>query len=240
MDQEKFPRRKLLVEAGKLTTGLAIGMNIAGMVSCGKQDPVFAGSGEGMQEVIKEIPEWPWPYMQLDSETVRKRGHQKTYEGGCCYGAFAAILGSLQEKVGFPYTQIPAEMMIYGRGGLAHMGSLCGALNGAAAAITLVAGKNDYGRLVKQLADWYTVFAFPSDLSNQYGNNHTFLVDTYKSDKILTTSVSNSVNCDDSVENWCKVSGYSSDSPERSERCSRLVGDVAAQAVIILNQEFKS
>jgi hypothetical protein len=226
MDNNKFSRRRFLADTGKLTLGATIGLNIAGISSCTKK------------EAVKEIPKWPWPYTRLDPELVRKRGHLRTYEGGCCYGAFAAILYSLREKVGFPYTLIPAEMMAYGRGGLAHMQSLCGALNGASAAITLVSDDDTYEERVKQLAEWYTQYEFPSDLSNQYGNEHAFLVETYRSDKILTKSVAGSVQCSDSINNWCKESGLADDSPERAERCCRLVGDVAAQAVVILNQQL--
>jgi hypothetical protein len=240
MDKNKISRRKLLVDAGKLAAGAAIGFNIVGTNFCMNRTSTNEIPEEGAQEVIKGIPEWPWPYTRLDPEEVRKKGHLNTYEGGCCYGAFAAILHSLREKVGFPFTQIPAEIMFYGRGGLAHMESLCGALNGAAAAITLVSDNNTYEPLVKQLANWYTTFPFPSDLSNQYARNHTFLVDTYKSDKILIGSVANSILCSDSVANWCKKSGFTYESPERIERCCRLVGDVAAQAVIILNQQLES
>ena len=41
--------------------------------------------------------------------------------------------------------------------------------------------------------------------------------------------------CHTSVTNWCNASGYASGSPERSERCARLAGDVVARAVEMLN-----
>lgn len=231
MNKNNITRRKLLTDTGKIAASFAIGINIMGIGSCSRGKSVSERSDNN-------FPEWPWPYTSLDPEKVRKKGHLRTYEGGCSYGAFAAILESLREEIGFPYTQIPAEMMIFGRGGFSGMGSLCGALNGASAAMTLVSGKEIYGGLVKQLADWYTSFEFPSDMSNQYGKDHSFLVETYRSDKVLPTSVANSVNCSDSTINWCQESGYANNSPERAERCSRLVGDVAAQAVIILNEQL--
>ncbi|MBE0446637.1 MAG: hypothetical protein IBX64_00735 [Actinobacteria bacterium] len=42
-------------------------------------------------------------------------------------------------------------------------------------------------------------------------------------------------HCHASVTNWCRASGYASGSPERSERCAILSGDVAAKAVEMLN-----
>ena len=235
MNEERVSRRQFFNDAGMLATGLITGAGIAGITSCAPEVIVKEVPKEVVREVVKEIPSWPWTYVKLDAELVRKKGHQKCYEGGCSYGAFAAIVDSLREKAGFPFTQIPPEMMFYGRGGVAGMGSLCGALNGAAAAITLVTGKDSYGRLVKELSEWYMKSIFPSDLSNRYATDHSFLVSVYKSDKILVTSVANSMLCSDSMANWCKVSGFSISSPERAERCARMTGDVVAQAVILLN-----
>ena len=53
---------------------------------------------------------------------------------------------------------------------------------------------------------------------------------------VLPQSVSDSTLCHISVTKWCKESGYASGSSERSERCGRLTGDVAAKAVELLNQ----
>jgi hypothetical protein len=175
--------------------------------------------------------------VELDPEEIRKKGHIRTYEGGCCYGAFAAILESLREKIGFPYTQIPAKMMVYGRSG-AGFESLCGALNGAAAAMSLVSDSLSIIAREKQLGEWYKTYPFPSETSNKYAVEHSFLVESYKSDKELPTSIANTVNCDLSVANWLEASGLTREAPERSERCARLVGDVAAQTVIILNREL--
>ncbi|MBI4785903.1 MAG: C_GCAxxG_C_C family protein [Chloroflexi bacterium] len=145
-------------------------------------------------------------------------------------------MDSLREKIGFPYTQMPTDFMTYGVGGLADTASLCGAINGAAAAMTLVLGKDDWKKIVKELVNWYTKTPFPSDISNQYAKDHKFLVEKYKSDKVFVSSVSRSTLCHVSVTKWCKASGYASGSDERSERCGRLTADVAAQAVVLLNQ----
>jgi hypothetical protein len=246
MDEKTVSRRRFLVDAGTLATGFVTGASLVGITSCAPQEIVKEVPKEVIREVVKEVPKevtkevvketpkWPWPYAKLDPELVRKKGHLRCYAGGCCFGAFAGIIDALREEVGFPYTQIPTEMMFYGQGGVVALGSLCGALNGASAAITLIT--NEYSGLVWQLANWYTKSAFPSDLSNQYAKEHAFLVDYLKTDKVLVTSVANSMLCRDSIANWCKESGLGSGSAERAERCCRLTGDVAAQAVLLLNQ----
>jgi hypothetical protein len=245
MDTQAISRRRFLIDAGTLATGFVTGAGIVGITSCAPQEIVKEVPKEVVKEVIKEVPKevvkevvkavpnWPWPYAKLDPELVRKKGHLRCAGGGCGYGAFAAIIEALREQVGFPYTQIPTELLYYGKGGIVALGSFCGALNGAAAAITLVT--NSYSGLVSQLANWYTKFAFPSDLSNQYAKDRAFQVGT---DKVLVPSVANSLLCKDSIANWCKESGLSSGSLERTERCYRLTGDVAAQAVILLNDRL--
>ncbi|GAB4560930.1 MAG: hypothetical protein Kow0047_07870 [Anaerolineae bacterium] len=151
------------------------------------------------------------------------------------YGAFGAVVTALRDAVGSPYDLMPLDMMRYGEGGMAGYGSLCGALNGAAAAITLVAGEELYKKLVTELLTWYTQTPLPTEISNQYAANHEFLVEELKTDAVLPQSVSNSTLCHVSVTNWCLASGYASGSKERSERCGRLTGDVAAKAVELLN-----
>lgn len=235
MDEQTISRRQFLVDAGTLATGFVTGVGIVGVTSCAPKAIVKEVTVEVIKEVtkeiVKEVPKWPWPYAKLDPELVRKKGHLRCAGGGCGYGAFAAIIEALRETVGFPYTQIPTELLYYGKGGVVALGSFCGALNGAAAAITLVTGA--YGGLVKELSDWYTKFPFPSDLSNQYAKERAFQVG---SDKVLVTSVANSLLCKDSIANWCQESGFSFGSSERNERCYRLTGDVVAQAVMLLNK----
>jgi len=186
------------------------------------------------EEVQVALPDWPWPLAKLDVEEVRKRAHLGYYEGACAYGAFHALVSSLADTVGDPYTNFPTMLMKFGEGGVAGWGSLCGGLNGACAAISLAAGE-DYKALVHELVGWYTQTALPTDISNDYAVNHEFLVDEYKTDAKLVSSVSNSTLCHASVTNWCKASGFASGSSERSERCGRLTGDTAAQAAILLN-----
>jgi hypothetical protein len=180
------------------------------------------------------VPTWPWPYRKLDPEDVRKRGHKAYYEGGCCFGAFGAVVGALAEAVGEPFTLMPPQMMFYGGGGGAGWGALCGALNGAAAAISLVVDRTNANTLISELFGWATVSEFPSDVSNEYAVNHAFLVD--RNDTRLKQTVPNSILCHASVSSWCTLAAVKSTSPERAERCARLTGDVAARAVELLNQ----
>ena len=177
---------------------------------------------------------WPWPYVALDPEAVRIKGHDTFWAGfACSAGAFDAIISALQETLGDPYTNFPTKMMIFGHGGAAGWGTICGALNGAAAAISLVTEKAVSDVLINELIGWYTQAKFPSDESNSYAANHTFLNNTHDMD--LEQNVCPSPLCHVSVTEWCGIADLAVGSNERKERCARLAGDVAAKAVELLN-----
>ena len=205
-------------------------------------------------EEFKELPEIPWPYEELDVEYVRKLGHLGYYAFECAGGSFWAIMTALKEKVGYPYTALPLPdkeeviqavkekkhlhmIMQYGAGGVFSWASTCGALLGSGLALNMVT--EDWKKIGQILMRWYETAKFPSDTSNQYASNHQFFVPKYKSDKVLPQSVSHSVLCHVSVSRWCVASGYASGSSERSERCGRLTGDVAAKTVELLNANLR-
>ncbi len=213
--------------------------------------PIVQVRGE---EKLGELPELPWPYEELDVEYVRKLGHLGYYAFECAGGSFWAIMTALREKVGYPYTALPIPtkeeviaalregrhlhmMMQYGAGGVFSWASTCGALLGSGLAINMVT--KNWKKVGQVLMRWYETYAFPSDTANHYASTHAYLVPKYKSDKVLPRSVSHSVLCHVSVSRWCVASGYASGSPERSERCGRLTGDVAAKAVELLNADLK-
>jgi len=63
---------------------------------------------------------WPFPYQALDVEKVRILGHDLYYDatyGGCCYGAFAALVNASAAITGEPFTSFPSGLMLWGGGG---------------------------------------------------------------------------------------------------------------------------
>lgn len=179
-------------------------------------------------QVAGAVPAWPWPYKKLDPEVVRKRGYDGYQKGGCCYGAAYAIIGALAEEVGFPFTLVPIDMFRYGEGGAVGWGTLCGALNGSGAAISLVCNADVYRKLINELMGWYTQEPFPS-------KKH----DAYSKFPDQVQNVSGSPLCHVSVTEWCKASGFKVTDPQRLERCAKLTGDVAAFAVELLNRQLE-
>jgi len=168
----------------------------------------------------------PWPYHELDPQTTAERAYLYFYEGHCMYGVFQSIIGQLAERYGEPYRSFPCGMMTYGAGGVASSGSLCGALNGAAAVIAIFAsGREQQARLTNQVLLWYEQMELPVHVPAQP-----------KLDMKMPASIAHSVLCHPSVGAWSKASGYPVAGKEHMERCARLTADTARRTVIVLNE----
>jgi hypothetical protein len=177
-------------------------------------------SGEGIDPAVL-----PWPYHELDPETTAARAYSSHYKGHCMYGVFEGIIGQLADEYGEPYRSFPCAMMSYGAGGVASWGSLCGALNGAAAAIALFApDREKHASLINRVFLWYEQTELP-----------VYLPAEPKLDIRIPASIARSVLCHPSVSTWCKTSGYRVASKEHMERCARLTADTARQTVLVLN-----
>jgi len=215
----KLSRRGLLKDTGVFLLGATMG----GLSSSLPRS--VAAVSPDKQEVL----ETPWPYKKLNPEAVAENAYVGYYNGACCYGVFEAIIGGLRKEIGAPYTMIPTSMMIFGEGGIAGTATICGCLNGAAAAIFLVAGSMEKQKrevafdLTKELFNWYEQEALP----NYKPKNPKFEI---------VKSVSRSPLCHASVSNWCKAAKFKAFSKERSERCGWLTASVAKYTVELLNK----
>lgn len=227
----RFTRKEFLEGATKTVMAASVGAIAANAVASDDQSRQLPIRPAAVQSYA-----WPWPYTRLDPEDLRGRGHKNYYDGGCGYGAFSAFVTALADKIGEPFSVMPPQMMYFGGGGGAGWGTLCGALNGAGLAINLVVDRTNANLMIGELFGWYTKMAFPSDISNTRAVQHTFLIN--RSDKILKQTVAGSPLCHTSVSKWCTESGFRASAAERSERCARLTGDVAARATELLNDYF--
>lgn len=221
MPTKNATRREFLGAGAKLVVGAALGGGALGMVA-GCQESSTASTTSAAKGNEPEIPQWPWPYVALDPQAVAEKGYEGFYQGACAFGSFNAIISQLREKVGYPYTLLPTEMLKFGEGGVVGWATLCGTLTGSSAAINLVA--KDYGKIVDELMGWYSTASLPGFQPSKPRAN------------IQAKSVSGSPLCHVSVTEWCKTAGFKSESPERADRCARLAGEVAAHAVELLNR----
>ena len=180
--------------------------------------PVIAGA----ENTANEVPAYPYPYKELDPAVAEKIAYEGYFENGCCYGVAKGLLAELREKVGYPYTVIPAEMFANGKEGYT-CGTLCGALGGAVGIIGLCCGPDDSRELVKKLFAWYTSTDLPI-----YQPEEAAPVQT----------VAPSVNCPDSITTFMTAANVERKDPIRKRRCGGLSGDVARKTVELLNVFF--
>jgi hypothetical protein len=173
-------------------------------------------------EKARKLRTVPWPYPRLQPDEVAARALDAYQRGDCMYGAFEALAGSAAEKLGAPYTSFPFAMMEYGGGGVGGWGTICGALNGAAAALKLLSPRPQ--ELVDALFVYYEREPLP-DLALR------------RTAFPSVASVAGSPLCHTSVSRWCEASGKKSYAPERAERCGVLTACVARRAAELLEAQ---
>jgi hypothetical protein len=202
------------------TLVMASGSYALGAMAAGKNPPEKGNT---------QNPSQPWRYVTLDAEQTSELSYQlHTAATGCMYGVFTSIVTQLAAKVGEPYKSFPCEMMYYGKGGVAEWGTLCGTLNGGAAAISLlVRNGTERNALIDALFSYYQDTKLP-----QY-------VPKNPASKMEIPAVkTGSVLCHPSVSAWIKQAKVSAYSDERKERCRRLSADMAHKTVELLNASF--
>ncbi|GLI53263.1 MULTISPECIES: C-GCAxxG-C-C family (seleno)protein [Thermodesulfovibrio] len=181
-----------------------------------------------------KLPQLPWTYKSIDPKKAAERAYFGFYKGRCCYGAFDAIIGTLQDEVGFPFTGIPTELFVFGRSGIAETGSTCGTLIGVAGAIFLLTGgidKEKQDRAYKIIQDvfrFYEQEALPK-----------YIPEKPKLNMQMKATVANSPICHISVSKWCAVTKFKAASKERDERCARITADCVLYALKLLEAEYK-
>ena len=213
-------RRKALSELGSLAMGtFALSAGVS-----------FHANSANAQEK-KPKTSLPWVYSKLDPMKSAQRAYKGYFTNACMFGAFDAIIGELADIHGDPFASFPSEMMAYGKGGVASWGSLCGALNGAAAAIQLVS--KDPKKLISELYAWSEQTALPNvNLKIQATKD-----DHFPSSVPVTSSVSDSVLCHIIMSKWVAASGKGIDSPEKKQRCGQFSASIAMKTVQLLNGE---
>jgi len=171
----------------------------------------------------KGLQSMPWPYQALDPVAIGERAFKGYAKGHCMYGTFEALVGSTAEKLGPDYAGFPYDFLVYGAGGSHGWATLCGCLNGAAAAFQILSPKPE--ALSDALYGWYEKAKLPDYLpaGMKFPN---------------VASVAGSPLCHPSISKWCAASGKKSFSAERKERCGVLTASVAKKAAELLNAQL--
>ena len=211
MKQSEQTRREFLRAVGKGMMGAAVMTAVPSMLT-----PALA-EGESI-----DAPAWPWTWQKLDKKKVQERTYKSfSTHGGCCAAVVAGIVEELAENYGYPYNQINAKMFANGGGGYGAQ-TLCGSLGGACAVLGLFCEAKRSGALRNEVYAWYKAHEFPQ----------------YQPEIPSILTVSNSIQCADSVGNWMKATGCEFGSPERIARCAGVSAEVAVKVVELLNIEY--
>lgn len=211
-------RREMLVAMG----GVA---GAASLVGAGFFNQMFAS--EAFASTKSNLKSgFPWKYVELDPDEVAEKAYWATYEGHCMYGVFTPIAEALAKKVGDPWKSFPVDMFRFGAAGVMGWGTLCGAVNGAAASIYLVS--KDPVPLIDEVYNWYSQTSLPD-----------YTPINPKDPKMETVqTISGSPLCHISTTKWCEASGRKFFTPERGDRCCRLVASTARKTVQLLNAQM--
>lgn len=217
----KVNRRQML---GMMGGAMAVGLGVGALSH---------QSANAAAAPAEQLEDFGWKPNKLDVAATQAIAHENFYHKGygCGYGAFYSIVGQMSEKYGSPYKNFPYYMMEMGKSGFSEWGTLCGALVGAAAALSMFWGRKDRDPMVDELFRWYELTAFPI-----YKPRADLKVGLPAAK--LPTSVSDSVLCHISVSRWSYTGGLPAQSKERSERCARLTADVAKKTVEIMNAKI--
>lgn len=211
-------------KAMKLAAGALAGGGI-GLVTLSTAFKLKNQPAEESHKLEYTATESTWKYTPLEPAVTAEIAYNLYSEGSCMFATVKSVISQLAETVGEPYLSFPFHMFKYGHGGVGGYGSVCGALNGAAALIgLLVSEKSIQDKMIADIFQWYEKEKFPvfSPVNPVY-------------DYAPAKSVPNSILCHASNTNWCKDSGFKVDSKERKERCRRLTGDVAGKITGALN-----
>ena len=241
MDENvQLSRRSMLARAG-LAIGGVIGASA--LQACGSDDPPAAPVDPGPTVADFPYAKHVAASYQLDVAAVKEAAYQAYFAGGCCHGAYSALLGHLAVTVGKPFSLLPIDFGKFGGGGVAGYGSICGAALGGALVINMVvadpAAPDPAVRnpMIAELLRWYEGQAFPKYVP-------TALNAAEVGQTTLDFSAGNLVNlqvtpgshlCHASVSGWCAANGVSASGKDKAARCARLTADVAGKVAELLN-----
>ncbi len=166
-------------------------------------------------------------YAELNPAEVALKAFNYFPKLKCAESVFKAIIETLAEKVGEPYSSIPSYIMSYGKAGIYAWDGTCGAINGACAAISTVLEGNDEN--VKPLVDKLLKF-FLSEMQPAFAPDGVVPV------KVLLPDLT----CGGMVFRLIKKEHAGLDDEKRVVFCKSITYTAAYKAVELLNEFFKS
>ncbi len=243
MNEKELSRRNLLGRAG-----IAIGgaLTFGALQACSNDTSSDPPPQQSTEPLVSDFPyEKHLPAdFQLDVAAVKQAAYAAYFQGGCCHGAYSALLADLQ-RAGSPFTKLPLAFGKFGGGGVDGYGSICGAALGSVLVMNMVLeDATSRKKLVTELLRWYEGFAFPAYVPttnvDPTGKTLKFEGDTGANPAVATV-IPHSHLCHVSVSTWCHQNGdVDANGADKKSRCARLTADVAGKAAALVNAYLAS
>jgi hypothetical protein len=240
--KKELTRRDLIGRAGLALGGV---MTLGALQACGSEsDPAPT---EQTPAASPQVADFPYQQhlaagYQLDPAPIREAAYQGYYAGGCCHGAYSALVAHLAATAGAPFTLLPLDFGKFGGGGIASYGSICGAVLGGVLVINMITSNaTARANMMTDLMRWYEGNAFPAYAPAAVNAGETGLTLDFAASNLVTLqAVPGSHLCHASVSSWGAARGVSATGADKKARCARLTADVAGKVAEMLNAYLAS
>ena len=251
MDKE-LTRRQMMGRTG-IALGGVVGLGILDACSSAKASPASttdtttdtsdAGTGTTGPQVAN------FPYEQylpagyrIDVAAVKEVAYHGYYAGGCCHGAYNALVGHLASTVGAPFNLLPLDFGKFGGGGIAGYGSICGSVLGGVLVLNMaVSNATARSAMMTDLMRWYEGNAFPAYVPTAADAGETGLTLDFSASNLVRLQIApHSHLCHASVSAWCAANHVSAAGNDKKARCARLTADVAGKVAEMINSYLAS
>jgi hypothetical protein len=234
VETKHLSRREIITRAGYALGGAA---TLATLQSCSSSAQAAQAAAPGPQVADFPYEQHLAANYQLDPAPVKEAAYHGYYAGGCCHGAYSALVGHLASTVGAPFNLLPLDFGKFGGGGIANYGSICGAILAGNLVINMIAANaTARAAMMTDLMRWYERTAFPSYTPTTVDAGETGLTKDFSAGNLVNLQVvPGSHLCHASVSGWCTVNGVTASGADKKARCARLTADVASKVAQILN-----
>ena len=176
---------------------------------------------------------WGYPSGGLDPDACAERAYHSYRVGHCAYAVIDGVIGTLQDQLGSPYTNIDPASFIFLWGGLNGWGTACGTVVGAGITVNLIADGLSLA-MSEELTGYYAITDLPLyvPVTNDYkGTDPRFVTGG-----TFPQNTPNTPLCHVSIGKWMTAAGVTDFwSDERTERCGRVAATMARRTVELLN-----
>jgi hypothetical protein len=188
-------------------------------------------------EALPSLP-WPYPGSGLNVDQLRRTAYanHKTIYPGCGFCTSQTLIQAIGDALdgegasSNPWRLLPSGLYRFANAGVLGWGTICGALNGAIAVMTLLGKQNAVG---EALLDYFSNVELPTNALVGWTPPGASAPLT-----AIPATVSRSPLCHISASTWAAAAGVPVSDPLKAERCVRLVADVVAKSAELLNLSF--